>query len=80
MFSFRFSKYFLQIGQTDAQVKRLLMGYLNGIQAVYMLPSLGEEITFSVVRYLIYLGNLSNLDKTKPVKLVTHLQKSLCEN
>jgi hypothetical protein len=26
----------------DGEVKRLILGYMNGIQAIYMLPSLGR--------------------------------------
>jgi hypothetical protein len=26
----------------DGEVKRLVLGYMNGIQAIYLLPSLGR--------------------------------------
>jgi hypothetical protein len=26
----------------DGEVKRLILGYMNGIQAIYLLPSLGR--------------------------------------
>merc|ERR1719244_2328850 len=48
----RFAGYFSVIGKpdVDTEVKRLLLSYMNGIQAVYILPSLREEIDISIVR------------------------------
>merc|ERR1712123_219540 len=34
----------------ETEVRRLLLSYMNGIQAVYILPSLREEIDISIVR------------------------------
>ena len=49
---FRFAGYFSVIGKpdVDTEVRRLLLSYMNGIQAVYLLPSLREEIDISIVR------------------------------
>ena len=48
----RFSDYFRKIGATnvDLEVKHLLLSYINGIQALYLLPSLGQGLTISIVR------------------------------
>merc|ERR1740128_568415 len=48
----RFAGYFSVIGKpnVDTEVRRLLLSYMNGIQAVYILPSLREEIDISIVR------------------------------
>ena len=34
----------------DTEVKRLVLSYMNGIQAIYLLPSLQQEIDISIVR------------------------------
>ena len=34
----------------DVEVKRLVLSYMNGIQAIYLLPSLQQEIDISIVR------------------------------
>ena len=34
----------------DTEVKRLVLSYMNGIQAIYLLPSLQQEIQISIVR------------------------------
>ena len=34
----------------DTEVRRLLLSYMNGIQAIYLLPSLQQEIQISIVR------------------------------
>ena len=36
----------------DGEVKRLVLGYMNGIQAIYMLPSLGRRMASNVLRKL----------------------------
>jgi len=41
---------------TEVEVRRLLLSYLNGIQAIYLLPSLKEEIKFSIVRIEMWTG------------------------
>jgi hypothetical protein len=52
----RFAGYFSVIGKSDVrtEVRRLLLSYMNGIQAVYILPSLREEIDISIVRYELF--------------------------
>jgi hypothetical protein len=39
----------------DGEVKRLILGYMNGIQAIYMLPSLGRLIPLHLFIYLFIL-------------------------
>ena len=53
---FRFAGYFSVIGKSnvDTEVRRLLLSYMNGIQAVYILPSLREEIDISIVRFRLF--------------------------
>ena len=53
---FRFAGYFSVIGKSnvDTEVRRLLLSYMNGIQAVYILPSLREEIDISIVRFGLF--------------------------
>ena len=34
----------------ETEVRRLVLSYMNGIQAVYLLPSLYEEIDITIVR------------------------------
>ena len=48
----RFSEYFRKVGaaNVDLEVKHLLLSYINGIQALYLLPSLGPGLTISIVR------------------------------
>ena len=48
----RFSEYFRKVGaeNVDLEVKHLLLSYINGIQALYLLPSLGQGLTISIVR------------------------------
>ena len=48
----RFSDYFRKVGaaNVDLEVKHLLLSYINGIQALYLLPSLGQGLTISIVR------------------------------
>jgi len=48
----RFAGYFTVIGKPNVkiEVRRLLLSYMNGIQAIYMLPSLQEEIDISITR------------------------------
>ena len=48
----RFSDYFQKIGaaNVDLEVKHLLLSYINGIQALYLLPSLDQGLTISIVR------------------------------
>ena len=48
----RFSDYFHKVGaaNVDLEVKHLLLSYINGIQALYLLPSLGQGLTVSIVR------------------------------
>ena len=43
---------FLGSGKSDVdvEVKRLVLSYMNGIQAIYLLPSLQQEIDISIVR------------------------------
>lgn len=47
-----FGKCFLGSGKSDVdvEVKRLVLSYMNGIQAIYLLPSLQQEIDISIVR------------------------------
>ena len=48
----RFSDYFQKVGaaNVDLEVKHLVLSYINGVQALYLLPSLGEGLTISIVR------------------------------
>jgi len=48
----KFYSYFASIGKADpdTEVKRLVLSYMNGIQAIYLLPSLQQEIDISIVR------------------------------
>merc|ERR1712013_299757 len=54
----RFTEYFEKVGvpDVDQEVKHLLVSYINGIQAIYFLPSLGSGIQFSIVRIEIQTG------------------------
>ena len=47
-----FSEYFKKVGASnvDLEVKHLLLSYVNGIQALFLLPSLGQHLTISIVR------------------------------
>ena len=47
-----FSEYFRKVGASnvDLEVKHLLLSYVNGIQALFLLPSLGQDLTISIVR------------------------------
>ena len=47
-----FSEYFRKVGASnvDLEVKHLLLSYVNGIQALFLLPSLGQHLTISIVR------------------------------
>ncbi len=51
----RFEEYFRSIGEdADREIRRLLLGYMNGIQAIYMLPSLRHNVRFTIVRLEIW--------------------------
>ena len=47
-----FSEYFRKVGASnvDLEVKHLLLSYVNGVQALFLLPSLGQHLTISIVR------------------------------
>jgi len=58
----RFASYYQSIGEHDydRQIRRLLLGYMNGIQALYMLPSLRHNVRFSLVRVEMWTSDPSS--------------------
>ena len=53
----------------DTEVKRLVLSYMNGIQAIYLLQSLQQEIDISIVRMEMW----SRGDPYNNYQVITHL-------
>ena len=64
-----FNVLFSGVTDYDKEIRRLVLGYMNGIQALYMLPSLGQTIKFTIVRLELWERDQINTYQVTTLKL-----------
>ena len=57
----------------DSELRRLVLSYMNGIQAVYLLPSLYQKIDISIVRMELWTFDPYNNYQVGATTLSDHI-------